>query len=52
MINYIIAIPSYNRTTELTNKTLHTLKEANISKNKIYIFVANKEQYKLKVIRL
>lgn len=47
MVNYIVAIPSYNRTTELTNKTLHTLKESDIPKNKIYIFVANKEQYKL-----
>ena len=47
MSNYIIAIPSYNRYEVISNKTLKTLQEGNISKNKIFIFVANKEQYKL-----
>ena len=47
MVNYIVAIPTYNRVEEVTNKTLRTLKDGGISKNKIYLFVANKEQYKL-----
>jgi hypothetical protein len=47
MSNYIIAIPSYNRYDIISNKTLKTLYEGNVSKNKIFIFVANKEQYKL-----
>jgi hypothetical protein len=47
MSNYIIAIPSYNRYDVISNKTLKTLHEGNVSKNKIFIFVANKEQYKL-----
>lgn len=46
-INYVIAIPTYNRVNEVINKTLKTLKEGDINKNKIYLFVANKEQYKL-----
>jgi hypothetical protein len=44
---YKIAIPSYNRVEEITHKTLNTLKEASIDKNKIYIFVANQDQYNL-----
>jgi len=40
---YIVAIPSYNRVTEIVNKTLKTLLEGNINKNSIYIFVANKQ---------
>lgn len=47
MSNYVVAIPSYNRVDEVIHKTLHTLKEANIPKSKIYVFVANKQQYKL-----
>ena len=47
MSNYVIAIPTYNRVDEVKTKTLQTLKESNISKNKIYLFVANKQQYKL-----
>jgi len=47
MVNYVVAIPSYNRENVLANKTLKTLIDGNVNKNKIYIFVANKEQYNL-----
>jgi hypothetical protein len=46
-MNYVVAIPTYNRVNEVINKTLKTLNEGNISSDKIYLFVANKEQYKL-----
>jgi len=45
--NYVIAIPSYNRPNEIIHKTLTTLLNGGVSKNKIYIFVANKIQEKL-----
>jgi len=44
---YVVAIPSYNRHDVIVNKTLKTLHEGHINKNQIYIFVANKQQYKL-----
>lgn len=47
MVNYVIAIPTYNRQDVLERKTLKTLIEGGVSKNRIYLFVANKEQYKL-----
>jgi len=47
MVNYVVAIPTYDRYDVLANKTLKTLIEGNVNKNKIYLFVANKEQYKL-----
>lgn len=47
MDNYVIAIPTYNRTNEVINKTLKTLRDGSIHNNKIYLFVANKEQYNL-----
>ena len=47
MVNYVVAIPTYNRVEEVIRKTLNTLKDGGISKNKIYLFVANKEQYNL-----
>lgn len=46
-MSYIVAIPTYNRVDEVINKTLNTLKEGGVSKNKIYLFVANKQQYDL-----
>ena len=46
-MTYVVAIPTYNRVQEVTNKTLATLKEGGVSKNKIYLFVANKQQYDL-----
>jgi hypothetical protein len=48
MSNYIVAIPSYNRADVIVPKTLTTLKEGKVSKNKIYIFVANKQQEYMK----
>ena len=47
MVNYVVAIPTYNRYDVLADKTLNTLIEGNVNKNKIFLFVANKEQYKL-----
>ena len=47
MINFVVAIPSYNRENIIATKTLKTLKEGGVSPKKIYIFVANKQQYKL-----
>lgn len=46
-MNYVIAIPSYNRSDIISNKTLKTLYEGNIINNKIYIFVANQREYSL-----
>lgn len=43
-MDYVIAIPSYKRHTTLKKKTLKVLKEYNIPKKMIYIFVANKEE--------
>lgn len=47
MNNYVVAIPTYNRQNVLANKSLKTLIDGGVNKNKIYLFVANKEQYKL-----
>ena len=44
-MNYVIAIPSYNRSDVISNKTLKMLYEGNIIKNKIYIFVANQREF-------
>jgi hypothetical protein len=43
-MQYIIAIPSYNRPKQIQTKTLKYLKECGIDKKLIYIFVANAEQ--------
>ena len=45
-MNYIVAIPSYDRSDEITKKTLPTLKKGKVNKDKIYVFVANKEEEK------
>ena len=47
MTNYVIAIPSYKRHNELSNKTLTLLKKYNINPDNIFIFVANKTERKL-----
>jgi hypothetical protein len=47
MTNYVVAIPTYNRVEEVVKKTLNTLKEGGVSKNKIFLFVANKKEYDL-----
>jgi len=44
-MNYVIAIPSYDRVEMLQNKTLSYLEKQNINKDNIYIFVANEEEY-------
>lgn len=43
--DYIVAIPSYNRSDIITNKTLKTLAEGGVPANRIIIFVANKLEY-------
>jgi len=50
---YTVVIPSYNRADSLLNKTLNTLKNANVPSNRIYIFVSDAEQYDIynKVIK-
>ena len=47
MVNFVVAIPSYNRENIITTKTLKTLIDGGISPKKIYIFVANSQQYSL-----
>ena len=44
-MSYIIAIPSYKRSNIINFKTLMTLKNHNIKRSKIYIFVANDVEY-------
>ena len=43
-MNYIIVIPSYNRAELLNKKTLKVLNDYHISRNIIYVFVANQEE--------
>jgi len=43
-MDWVVAIPSYNRVETLKEKTLALLQEYRIPKAKIYVFVANKEQ--------
>ena len=45
-MSYVVAIPSYQRSDEITKKTLKTLKEGGVDKKKIYVFVANKQEEK------
>jgi hypothetical protein len=47
MANYVVAIPTYDRPEQVTNKTLQTLMDGGVNKNKIYLFVANKKQFKI-----
>ena len=42
----VYVIPSYDRPLELKLKTLSTLKRHGIDKDKIFVFVANNEEYK------
>lgn len=46
-MNYIVAIPSYKRSKLLVNNTLKTLIDGKVPAEKIYIFVANKEEEKV-----
>ena len=43
-MNYVVAIPSYNRAQKITEKVLTALKNGGVSSKKVYIFVANEEQ--------
>ena len=47
MTDYIICIPSYKRALVCNEKTLKTLKENKIDPKRIYVYVANSEDYKL-----
>ena len=44
-MDYVIAIPSYNRANSLKVHTLKVLEESLVDKSKIFIFVANDEEY-------
>ena len=44
MADWVVVIPSYNRVEIFKKKTLAVLKEYNIPKEKIYVFVASEEQ--------
>jgi len=46
MTDYIICIPSYKRAQVCNERTLKTLYEHKIDSKKIYVYVANKEDYK------
>lgn len=43
----VYVIPSYNRINTIVRQTLSFLEEYNIPKDEIYIFVANKSEYKI-----
>lgn len=43
--DYIVAIPSYHRAEICNNKTLSMLHKNHIPKEKIYVYVANKDEY-------
>jgi len=43
--DYVICIPSYKRAEICNNKTLNVLHLHHINSNKIYVYVANKEEY-------
>lgn len=45
--SYVICIPSYKRANFCKEKTLATLHKHKIDHNKIYVYVANKEDYEL-----
>ena len=47
MSDYVICIPSYKRNEVCNERTLKTLHENKIDPKKIYVYVADKEDYKL-----
>ena len=47
LTEYVIAIPSYKRPKTLKNQTLKVLKDYKIEPQRIYIFVADKEEKKI-----
>jgi hypothetical protein len=50
MTDYIVCIPSYKRAELCNEKTLNMLKENNIPAKKIYVYVANQEEYDSSII--
>jgi hypothetical protein len=46
-MEYVVAIPSYNRPNEIIKKTLKTLADGGVDMERIFIFVANEEQAEL-----
>ncbi len=47
-MDYIIAIPSYKRSETINKKTLNLLRKSDINiKEKVYIFVADEDEYKI-----
>lgn len=46
-MSYVVCIPSYKRAQLCNEKTLSTLKKMKIPKEKIYVYVADKEEEKL-----
>ena len=47
MSDYVVCIPSYKRALVCKERTLNTLHKNNIDPKKIYVYVANKEDYEL-----
>ena len=47
MTDYILCIPSYKRSQVCKERTLNTLHKNHIDPKKIYVYVANKEDYEL-----
>jgi hypothetical protein len=43
--DWVVAIPSYRRAETLRDKTLMTLKEYRVPRDRIHVFVANKEEH-------
>jgi len=46
-MSYVVCIPSYKRAQLCNEKTLSTLNKMKISKEKIYVYVADKEEYEI-----
>jgi hypothetical protein len=46
MTDYIVCVPSYKRAETCNNKTLTMLKNNKINASKIYVYVANDDEYK------
>jgi hypothetical protein len=46
---YVVAIPTYNRSETISQKSLSTLREGKVPKSRIYLFVANKKEYDIYV---
>ena len=47
MADYVVCIPSYKRAVVCNERTLKTLHEHKIDPNKVYVYVADKEDHEL-----